>query len=61
MRATHFLTRTIERVWTEMSLLVLAYNMDDDRHPRRAAANKLGMSPSPLCAAMRAADWLACM
>jgi hypothetical protein len=27
MRATHFLTRTIERVGTEMSLHVLAYNM----------------------------------
>jgi hypothetical protein len=27
MGATHFLTRTIERVSTEMSLHVLAYNM----------------------------------
>jgi hypothetical protein len=27
MGATHFLTRTIERVSTEMSLYVLAYNM----------------------------------
>jgi hypothetical protein len=27
MGATHFLTRTLERVRTEMSLHVLAYNM----------------------------------
>jgi hypothetical protein len=27
MRATHFLTRTLDRVRTEMSLHVLAYNL----------------------------------
>ena len=35
MGATHFLTRTLNRVSTEMSLQVLAYNMKRvDRDPR---------------------------
>jgi hypothetical protein len=28
MGATHFLTRTLDKVRTEMSLLVLAYNLE---------------------------------
>jgi hypothetical protein len=34
MGATHFLTRTIERVSTEMSLHVLAYNMKPSQYCR---------------------------
>jgi transposase len=45
MGATHFLTRTIKRVSTEMSLHVLAYNL------KRVIAI-LGVAP--LMAAMRA-------
>ena len=45
MGATHFLTRTLERVGTEMSLQVLAYNL------KRVIA-VLGVGP--LMAAMRA-------
>jgi len=45
MGATHFLTKTIPRVSTEMSLQVLAYNM-------RRAMQILGIAP--LMAAMRA-------
>jgi transposase len=45
MGATHFLTKTIPRVSTEMSLLVLAYNM-------KRAMQILGITP--LMKAMRA-------
>ncbi len=45
MGATHFLTKTIPRVSTEMSLHVLAYNM-------KRAMQILGIAP--LMAAMRA-------
>ncbi len=38
MGATHFLTRTLERVRTEMSLNVLAYNM-------KRVINLLGVAP----------------
>lgn len=36
MGATHFLTRTIAKVGTEMNLHVLAYNMKRVMHPRTA-------------------------
>jgi len=45
MGATHFLTRTLQRVSTEMSLHVLAYNM-------KRVMNLLGVAP--LVEAMRA-------
>jgi hypothetical protein len=45
MGATHFLTKTIPRVSTEMSLHVLAYNM-------KRAMQILGIAP--LVAAIRA-------
>ena len=44
MGATHFLTRTLERVRTEMSLHVLAYNL------KRVLAI---LGPGPLLAAIR--------
>ena len=45
MGATHFLTRTLKRVGTEMSLHVLAYNM------KRVIAI---LGAGPLMAALRA-------
>jgi transposase len=44
MGATHFLTRTLERVRTEMSLHVLAYNL------KRVLAI---LGPAPLLAAIQ--------
>ncbi len=35
MGATHFRTRTLEKVKTEMSLHVLAYNLKADDHHAR--------------------------
>lgn len=46
MGATHFLTRTLEKVSTEMSLQVLAYNL-------KRVMNLLGVTG--LMAALRAA------
>jgi hypothetical protein len=45
MGATHFLTRTLDKVRTEMSLHILAYNL------KRVIAI---LGPLPLMAAMRA-------
>ena len=40
MGSTHFLTRTLEKVKTEMSLQVLAYNMEaNDQYLRRQPAD----------------------
>ena len=38
MGSTHFLTRTLEKVKTEMSLQVLAYNKANDQYLRRQPA-----------------------
>jgi hypothetical protein len=41
MGATHFLTRTLDKVRTEMSLHVLAYNIKRDAPSQRKGLSRL--------------------